>query len=923
MIELINVSKSFNEYRILNEINLSLPSRGLIALLGDSGSGKSTLIKIIAGLLKQDSGSVRVNGTIFDKLNDEQLAKFRLENIGVVFQNFNLLNSDNVYNNISLALDSLNEIKSKEKKARIKRLLKEFNLVNFQKRIVNTLSGGERQRVAIARAIINQPLILLCDEPTGSLDQKMSLEIYHLLKKISKKTLVVVATHDVDNVLNIADQIIKIEDGNIKIQAAKPNDVILRSRQKRFKKSKLPLSFIFRHIRQNFKSKKYRTLITNSVLAISLLGIGLTTILTSNLANKMEVVFSSLVDSNQIIMQRKNSPNELGDVYSASKEEVMKVENKYQNYIDYIGVTYLVNFENFFKDANDFSLRGGPISFEIPSLSVRKINDFIFYDKDSVNRYYPRQELNLANDEVVLGLTYEEMSNLCYQLHIGRTFIDLGNYLENNVLTLTLNLANQDWSYDDEQIFIVKAITEVKASVFYHTNQLWNEFVFEDLMFLPSIDNEDKTYPWEMYKAYFIVPLIESSSFLDMLMLDNDFKDLLFERTSYLYHPNLCKIGEICNEKRLIVFSLNQFGIDILDFNLLLKEFPELENYYFTSQYGYAPYITSLMNGFMKSFYVSSNYEQIEKVIDLDSKVSLESNTLIDLPSNVVAGNYLYSLNGGLSFSSNFNQLIKGRTPLNNNEIIISSALEKYLYQEENVLGKHLYVGALQSETIENNNMINKNYATKELIIVGVIDCSQNRLYHHNHWTISFFRDEIGVSSFNLIPNGVIFDLANDVEINPLLTRMQHNFNRYEFSSPFLMINESIDSITSYFEIILIIFSFVSSLISLFLLIIIVYLNIIEAKNEIMSLRQIGLSKNNIANLFITQTFAYGLVSFFISSISSIICDYFISLAINSLLGVSSPYIFSPLPIFIMFIFMCLITLIIPSLITRLFLRKI
>lgn len=922
MIELINVSKSFNDYEVLKNINLSLPSRGLIGLLGDSGSGKSSLIKIIAGLIRQDKGSVRINNTLLDALNEETLAKFRLDNIGVVFQNFNLLNSDNVYNNISLTLDSLNKIKRKEKNARIKRLLREFKLDNFQKRVVNTLSGGEKQRVAIARAIINQPVILLCDEPTGSLDQKMSSEIYDLLKKISKRTLVVVATHDIDNISKIADQIIKIEDGSVKVSQINKEGIIFRSSYKKIQKTKLPFTFIFRHIKQNFQSKKYRTLITNSILTISLLGIGLTVILTSNLAKKMEMVFSNLIDANQIIMQRKNSPNELGEFYSAPKEEILKVENKYQNYIDYIGVTYLINFEDFFKDENDFYLTSSPISLHIPSLSVRKINDFILYDKDSTNRYYPRQENNLADDEVVLGLTYEEMSNFCYNMHIGRSFIDLGNFIDKNTLRLTIRFANSDWQYYDEQVFIVKAVTEVKSSCLYHTNQLWNEVVFEEFMSLPSIDSEEKIYPWEMYKAYYIVPLVDASYFLDLLMFDNDFKDLLFERTNYLYHPNLCKIGEVCNVNRLIVFSLNKFGIDINDFNILKNEFPEIQNFYFTSQYGYAPYITSLMNGFMKSFYVSSQFSEIENVIDLDSRVSLDNNKLIELPPKVIAGNYLYSLNGGLSFSSNFNSLIKGRKPLNNNEIVISSYMEENLFSNENSLGKTLFVGALQSETVENNNIINKNYATKELIIVGVVECSLNRLYHNNLWTISFFRDEIGVSSFNLIPNGVIFEFEENANIESLLTRIKNNFNKYDVSSPFLTLFESIDSVTSYFEVILIIFSLVSALISLFLLIIIVYLNVIESKNVILSLRQVGLSKKNISNLFILQTFAYGLVAFIVATILALISDYFISLAINSLLGVSFPYVFSFIPISMMFIFMCIITLIIPSLMTKLLIYK-
>lgn len=175
MIEIKNLSKQFTKRKILNKINLNFPSKGFVALVGASGSGKSTLLNLIGGIDKTYNGKIVIDKVNIAKLTDKEHDEYRLRNIGYVFQNFNLLNLDSVLSNVKLPLDAISNASEHNKKKRVMDVLKYLKIDHLAKKSVNKLSGGESQRCAIAKAIINSPKILLCDEPTGALDEKIHI----------------------------------------------------------------------------------------------------------------------------------------------------------------------------------------------------------------------------------------------------------------------------------------------------------------------------------------------------------------------------------------------------------------------------------------------------------------------------------------------------------------------------------------------------------------------------------------------------------------------------------------------------------------------------------------------------------------------------------------------------------------------------
>lgn len=214
MIILKNVVKNYktkkSTFNALNNVSLTLPDNGLFFVTGNSGAGKSTLLNVIGSIDTIDSGEINIDGINLSKTTKKQINNYRQNFIGFVFQQFNLINELTVYENVIVAADLSNNEYSN-----IDELLQSLNIYDLKNKKINELSGGEQQRVAIARALIKNPKILLCDEPTGMLDNQNSKLIFELLKKISDKILVLVVTHDVNMAQDYSNNIIQLEKGKI------------------------------------------------------------------------------------------------------------------------------------------------------------------------------------------------------------------------------------------------------------------------------------------------------------------------------------------------------------------------------------------------------------------------------------------------------------------------------------------------------------------------------------------------------------------------------------------------------------------------------------------------------------------------------------------------------------------------------------
>jgi len=215
MIQAKNIRKSFGELEVLKGVDLTVTKGEIVSIVGPSGAGKTTLLQILGSLDKLNEGLIRINGIDFSKLGEKELAVFRNKHIGFIFQFHQLLPEFTALENVMIpALIGRKDKKKSEQKA--KELLEYLQLTDRMEHKPNELSGGEKQRVAVARALINEPSLILADEPSGSLDSKNKDELHKLLFDLRDKfgLTIVIVTHDKE-LAALSDRLIEMKDGKI------------------------------------------------------------------------------------------------------------------------------------------------------------------------------------------------------------------------------------------------------------------------------------------------------------------------------------------------------------------------------------------------------------------------------------------------------------------------------------------------------------------------------------------------------------------------------------------------------------------------------------------------------------------------------------------------------------------------------------
>ena len=213
LIEFKNVSRIYrvgnHEQKALDGINLTINQGEFVVVLGPSGAGKSTLLNLLGGMDKATSGSIKIGDIDIAKYNDKELTKYRANDVGFIFQFYNIMPTLTVDENVNLIKDVTKTDKDS------KEVLKSVGLLRHADKFPQELSGGEQQRVSIARAIMKNPKVLLCDEPTGALDSKTGVDVLNLLKKQSEEgTTVIIVTHN-SLISEIADRVIRIKNGKV------------------------------------------------------------------------------------------------------------------------------------------------------------------------------------------------------------------------------------------------------------------------------------------------------------------------------------------------------------------------------------------------------------------------------------------------------------------------------------------------------------------------------------------------------------------------------------------------------------------------------------------------------------------------------------------------------------------------------------
>lgn len=336
MLELKKISKSYKTgsfvQQALKEVSIQFRNNEFVAILGASGSGKTTLLNIIGGLDQYDSGDLIINNKSTKKFKAIDWDRYRNHCVGFIFQNYNLIPHISILDNVEMGM-TLSGVNSKTRKKKAKEALKKVGLLEHIHKKPNQLSGGQMQRVAIARALVNNPDIILADEPTGALDTKTSIQIMDLIKEIAKDKLVIMVTHNPDLAKDYATRIIEFKDGT-KISDSNPvtekekDTSILKIKKTAMNfRTALKLSF------NNIKTKKGRTLLTAFASSIGIIGIALILSLSNGFKIEVDNFEKNTLSQAPVIISTQAMTMSEETVSQIKKEDSPKYPKKEKVYV--------------------------------------------------------------------------------------------------------------------------------------------------------------------------------------------------------------------------------------------------------------------------------------------------------------------------------------------------------------------------------------------------------------------------------------------------------------------------------------------------------------------------------------------------------------------------------------------------------------
>ena len=867
MLVLKNITKDYvtgdTTVRALSDININFRESEFVSILGPSGCGKTTMLNIIGGLDIYSDGDLIINGKSTKTFTDENWDTYRNHSIGFVFQNYNLIPHQSILANVELAL-TLSGVSKRERRERAVAALVQVGLGKHLNKRPNQMSGGQVQRVAIARALINNPDIILADEPTGALDSETSVQIMELLKEISKDKLIIMVTHNPELAYEYSNRIIKCKDGKI-IDDSNPFEPTDEDREnektkaeeevKKGKKPSMSLKTAFGLSLRNLGTKKGRTILTAFAGSIGIIGIALVMALSTGIQNYVDKMQNDTLMAMPVSVEQEsldiesmmNTMTGMGMVLSDlghDREQIYvneMVSEMVNSFIAKSNANNLKTFKKYIEDnqeafdetCNDIQYRYSvPINIYRADTEngINQVNPSTLLDSMGAGEMLSLMESYIGTgfsvwDEVVGG---EEMMDTQYTLVYGKfptekneivLVADVNNEI-NELILYGLGLRDQSQFTDDMMSSLAGSGMSQEVNETYSYEEICN-IKFKLVLNSDYMVKNQKTGLWEDKSddEAFLKQVIDDGLELEIVGIIRPRDDnLLAVGTGYIGYTAELKeyVLEAAKDSQVVKEQLENPGRDVLSGN---------------------EFVTYSINDFdIKDIDLS----QIDlKYLDLEPFMSLLDD--FDIGEMDITGMLTSTLTSGFDLG-NLTELQK-------------KLVEGYLNDEQVIAIKQAYIDSMNAKCSYDQTMETLGYQASD---------SPTSIYFY-------------AKTFETKDD--LFELID--YYNEQVTADGHEEYTIEPTDAVGALLTSVNQIINIVTYVLVVFVAISLVVSSIMIGIITYISVLERTKEIGILRSIGASKNDVSRVFNAETITIGFAAGVIGIVSTLLLEIPINLLLQ------------------------------------------
>ncbi len=863
----------------LDGVSLNFRDNEFVAILGPSGSGKTTLLNIVGGLDRYDSGDLIINGISTKKYKDRDWDSYRNHTIGFVFQSYNLIPHQSVLSNVELAL-TISGISKSERKRRAKEALEKVGLGEQIHKRPNQMSGGQMQRVAIARALVNDPDILLADEPTGALDSETSVQVMDLLAEVAKDRLVIMVTHNPELAEQYANRIVKLKDGKM-INDSNPYEVdedeLASPEHKNMGRSSMsPLTSLGLSF-NNLRTKKGRTLLTSFAGSIGIIGIAMILSLSNGVNNYISDVQKSTMASYPISIEAQTF-----DMSAVIENTPMGRQSEEEKTHDMDGV---------YVDNSDFEDRAAMTM----SLTKNNLTAFKKYldDKDSeINKYVGENGIVYSYDTKFGVFTYDEngefvntdgstlssrkatplegrdvmgMMGGAYASDFSQLIAGTDGNQVSNVMTENYEVLYGKYPEKyDEVVLVLDENNEVSATVLYELGILPSQ-EYKDIMDQidagkeVKIESKKLDYADICAKDYYLIPQCDlfiknENGTYDNISDDNTAIEGMIDsaiklKIAGIIKPNADSDVQLINTPIGYTSALTNYLIDHTNNSEIVKE--QLANK-----------DINVINGL--SFEASDDKQKIE-----DAKTYIRS-----LNTSEKAGIYTTMMQSMdsmsmMSMAGMSMDDLSGIIPEISGEIQKQSSSAKTGESDDAETAENADIPDMPDEMADPENMSEMDMSQLLDEYLESPDDNVMLMIYDMYISNGNYDDTLstlGVVSLDAPSSIDIY--ADDFESKDAIAQCIRDYNneagaedQITYTDYVGLLMSSVTTIVNTISYVLIAFVAVSLIVSSIMIGIITYISVLERTKEIGILRAIGASKRNISQVFNAETFIIGLCS--------------------------------------------------------------